>query len=170
MLLSSHGMPWDKFPGGLSAGREALHAGLTRDVEGLLARYDFGRTRVSVSQDLYADPEDDPEGKYTSTNEAYRAAVADGYDVIITLPTTFYAENTDTLFGHAIHAFDGIPGYEPFATIDYPDWTVPLVREFRMGETTILYNGLPVGPYSRHVAAALLASVEAVLAQGAVED
>jgi hypothetical protein len=169
VLLSSHGMAWDKYPNEVyPALAKPYMEGLVRDVEALLGRYAFGRTRVTVSQDLYADAADDPAGKYLSTNEAYRAAVADGYDLIITLPTTFYAESTDTLFGHAIYAFDGVPGYAPFATIDYPDWKVPFVREFRMGKTTILYNGLPVGPYAVHVADALVATVDVVLGRAGV--
>lgn len=164
VLVSSHGMPWDLFPDETYPEFAApYYAGLRREIEAVLAGYEFGRTRVSQGQDIYADSQYDPEGKYTSTNEAYRAAAADGFDVVVTLPSTFYAESTDTLFAHALYAFEGLEGYEPFATIDYPDWSVPLVREFALGDTRIIYGGLPVGPHAQQVADALAASVEAIL-------
>jgi len=165
VLISSHGMPWDRFPDETYPHFAApYYAGLRSDIEALLATYEFGRTRISQGQDLFADEQYDPEDRYVSTNEAYRAAVADGYDIIITLPSTFYAESTDTLFAHALYAFEGVPGYDPFATIENTDWTVPFVREFTMGDTLIVYNGLPVGPYATHVADALAATVRAILA------
>ena len=164
VLLSSHGMPWDRFPNEVyPAVAEPYYTALAADVEALLAGYPFDRTRVSQGQDLYADAESDPGNKYTSTNEAYRAAAADGFDTILTLPATFYAENTDTLFGHALHAFDGLEGFEPFATIEHADWNVPLVREFRLGDTLVVYNGLPVGPHARHVATAMADAVSAIV-------
>lgn len=165
VLISSHGMPRDLFPDESYPEFAApCYAGLRRDIGAVLASYEFGRTRISQGQDIYADSQHDPEDRYPSTNEAYRAAAADGFDVIVTLPSTFYAESTDTLFAHALYAFEGLEGFEPFATIDYPDWSVPLVREFSLDGTRIIYGGLPVGRHARQVADALAASVEAILA------
>lgn len=164
ILLSSHGMPWDRFPDETYPAFAApYYAGLRSDIETLLNGYDFGRTRISQGQDVYADDYYDPENRYVSTNEAYRAAASDGYDIIITLPTTFYAESTDTLFGHALYAFEGLPGYDPFATIEHADWSIPLVREFQLDETLVVYNGLPVGAVAPHVAESLADSVRSIL-------
>lgn len=164
VVLSHHGMPWDRFPDETFLEfAEPYFTGLRRDIETLFTNYDFDRTRITVAQDLYADDYYDADDKYISTNEAYRAAAADGFDISINLPTTFYVENTDTLFNHAVYVNHGLEGFEPFATIDYPDWSKPLVREFRLGDTRILYNGLPVGPYAQHVADAMVASVSTAI-------
>ena len=164
VLLSSHGMPWDRFPDETYPGfAKPYYDGLKRAVSALLENYDFGRTRITQGQDIYADDYYDPDNRYVSTNEAYRAAAADGYDTIITLPTTFYAESTDTLFGHAIYAFEGLPGFDPFATIQHEDWREPFVREFQLGDTLVVYNGLPVGRFAPYVAQSLADSVIALM-------
>ncbi|MCC5793541.1 MAG: hypothetical protein JJT85_02265 [Chromatiales bacterium] len=164
VLISSHGMPWDRFPD------ESYHefsapyyAALRRDIATLLAEYPFSRTRISQGQDIYADEQHDPQDRWVSTNEAYRAAAADGFDVIITLPSTFYSESSDTMFAHALYTFEGLQGFDAFATIRHGDWNEPLVREFRLGETRVIYNGLPVGRWAPYVATALADSVSAVL-------
>ena len=86
---------------------------------------------------------------------------------MIGLPIEFFAENTDTLFYHAIKNYDGFDGYSVYDPISYPDWSVPYTREFTQGKTRIIYNGVPVGKYQPFVVDALYASIDSVLKQGA---
>lgn len=65
-VWSIHGMPWDRVPNESwlkmsPPYKEAMVA----DAEALLAQYDFGRTEVVVSQDHFADPYYNPDGKDT---------------------------------------------------------------------------------------------------------
>lgn len=132
----------------------------------LLDRYGFARTQVMSCQDEFAGPVRDPEDNYLSTNEAYWQAIRDGFDYVIGLPVEFFAENSDTLFYHAIKSYEGLDGFDIYEPIDYPDWSQPYTREFVQGATHVIYNGVPAGPYQGYVVDALYASIDSVLQKG----
>ena len=140
---------------------------MKKDIQECLSAYDFSRTELVVSQDHFADPIWDSEEKYLSTNRAYLEGTRDGFEYVVQQPIEFYTENTDTMFSHAMHNYHHFPGYSRYETIDYPDWDVPYTREFDLGGTRTIYNGVMVGKYRHYVADALTQSIDSILAQSA---
>ncbi len=168
VAASVHGLPWEQRSWEswieLSpAYREPLIAEITKLVGG----YGFSKTMVMSCQDEFADPIRDPKDKYLSTSEAYWKAIREGYDYVIGVPVEFFAENTDTLYYHAIKNYENFNGYNIYDQISYPDWSVPYTREFLQGKTHVIYNGVPVGKYQHYVVDALYASVDSVVSRGA---
>ncbi len=166
VALSVHGMPWDFVPDEAwlqlaPAYRDAL----LKEAEVMLAGYDFGRREVVVAQDHFADPVNNPKGRYLSTNKAFKDGIAAGFDYVINLPIEFFVENTDTMFSHAMFNFEGFKGFDRYAQVDYSDWSVPYTREFVEGGTRIIYNGLPVGRYSEPIIEAHFRAIDSVLAR-----
>ncbi len=167
VAVTVHGMPWDHFMWEAwlemaPAYRDKLHD----DIKELLKTYKFGRADTIVCQDEFAGPVWDKENKYLSTNEAYWEAINEGYDYVIGLPIEFYAENTDTLFHHALKNYHGFDEYDVYEEFDYPDWNVPYTQILTQGKTKVVYNGVPVGKYQHYVIDALYQSIDSVLAQG----
>lgn len=164
IAITTHGMPWASFPNEpwLSFAPTYLDD-LEARAQTLLAGYGFAKTAVVRGQDIGAEDKTDPDNQYVSTNEAIKRGVTEGYDYVVTLPVEFFAENTDTLMAHALYKFDGIGGYSVYQPIDYPDWSVPFSRSFREQDTTVIYNGVPVGSYAEHVAEALFLSIDSIL-------
>ena len=166
VAVTVHGMPWDYF--NWEAWLELApqyRDKLVEDVQELLKSYSFGRTNVVVCQDEFADPVWDPKEKYLSTNRAYLQAKQEGYDYVIGLPIEFFAENSDTLFHHALKNYHGFDDYNVYEQIDYPDWSIPYTREFQQGKTRIIYNGVPVGKYQKHVIEAFYQSLDSALSK-----
>lgn len=166
VAVTVHGMPWDHFAweAWLELGppyRDAICA----EIRDLLKSYAFSRTNVVVCQDEFADPVWDPKEKYLSTNRAYWNAINEGYEYAIGLPIEFFAENSDTLFHHALKNYHKFDAYDVYAQIDYSDWSVPYTREMKQGKTTVIYNGVPVGKYQKHVVEAFFQAVDAVLSR-----
>jgi protoheme ferro-lyase len=166
VAVTVHGMPWDAFKWEAwlelaPAYREKLFAEVTAMVKG----YKFGRTNVVTCQDEFADPIWDPQQKYLSTNRAYLNAVKDNYDYAIGLPIEFFAENSDTLMHHAMKCFENFDKYNIEDPVDYPDWSVPYTREMVQGKTHVIYNGVPVGKYQKHVIEAFYQACDSVLSQ-----
>ncbi len=93
-------------------------------------------------------------------------AINDGYDYAIGLPLEFFAENTDTLMHHALKCYENFDNYDPSEPIDYPDWSVPYSREIVQGKTHVIYNGVPVGKYKKHVIEAFYLAIDSVTALG----
>jgi len=166
VAVTVHGMPWDHFS--WEAWLElapAYRDKMVEDVNTVLANYSFSKKNVVVCQDEFADPVWDPKEKYLSTNRAYWNAIKEGYDYVIGLPIEFIAENSDTLFHHALKNYHGFKDYNVYEPIDYPDWSVPYTREFVEGKTHVIYNGVPVGKYQHHVIEAFYQSLDAVLSK-----
>jgi hypothetical protein len=92
-------------------------------------------------------------------------AIKEGYDYVIGLPIEFFAENSDTLFHHALKNYHGFEGYNVYEQIDYPDWSIPYTREFQQGKTRVIYNGVPVGKYQKHVTEAFYQALDSVLSK-----
>ena len=93
---------------------------IENDVREVLESYGFSSSDVVVSQENFADPLNDPDDRYLSTNEAYWNGINAGYDYIVNLPVSFFAENTDTAFGHAMVNYEGFDEYSLYDPIDYP--------------------------------------------------
>jgi hypothetical protein len=160
-------MPWDHFQWEswlefAPAYRDKLH----EEIKELLKTYKFGRADTVVCQDEFAGPVWDKENKYLSTNEAYWNAINEGYDYVIGLPIEFYAENTDTLFHHALKNYHGFDEYDVYEEFDYPDWDVPYTQILTQGKTKVIYNGVPVGKYQPYVIDALYQAIDSILSQG----
>ncbi len=167
VVVATHGMAWDRVP------NEAwiqlappYRDGMRRDVEDLIATYDFGRTKIINAQDHFAGHVDDPEEKYMSTNEAFWELIDDDYDYAVHIPISFFAENTDTMFGHAMFNYEGFPDYDIYDVVDYPDWSVPYTKEWDVEDTKVIYNGVPVGEYNKPIIEAVFQSIDHILAQG----
>ncbi len=136
VAVSVHGMPWDFVP------QEAwlklappYRDAMLKDAAALLDSYDFCRRQVVLAQDHFADPINNPNGTYLSTNKTFKDGIRDKFDYVINLP------------------------------IDYRDWSLPYTREFLEGGTRIVYNGLPVGRYNAPIVAAHFQAIDSVLAR-----
>ena len=166
VVVSTHGMPWDQVPheAWLELSPTYLNA-VENGIRELLEGYGFARHELVLSQENFADPLNDPENRYLSTNEAYWDGINDGFDYIVNVPISFFAENTDTAFGHAMVNFEGFDEYSLYQPIDYPDWDQPLVREYVQDGTRIIYNGLPVGRYRGPLVEAFFQAMDVVLSQ-----
>ncbi|MCP4713927.1 MAG: hypothetical protein GY868_02330 [Deltaproteobacteria bacterium] len=167
VAVTVHGLPydqrsWEAWINMAPAYRDPL----LDDVRALLDTYSFGRRAVVSCQDEFASHVRDPQDKYLSTNEAYWNAINEGFDYVIGLPIEFFAENTDTLFYHAIKNYEGFDEYSIYESFDYPDWSQPFTMSFKQNKTTVIYNGVPVGKYQTHVVDALYQSIDSVLKQG----
>jgi protoheme ferro-lyase len=170
VAVTVHGMPWDAFwwEAWLELApiyRDTLFA----EVKDVIKSYNFGRTNVTQCQDEFADPVWDPKDKYLSTNQAYWNLIKDGYDYIIGLPIEFTAENSDTMYHHALKNYDGFDDYSRYNAFDYPDWSVPFTMEFQQGKTRIIYNGVPVGKYQPYVTDAFFQAIDSILVQKKVK-
>jgi protoheme ferro-lyase len=166
VAVTVHGMPWDAFP--WEAWLELAppyRDKIFEEVKALVKTYKFGRTNMVICQDEFADPIWDPNKKYLATNQVYWNAINDGYDYAVGLPLEFLAENSDTLFHHALKNYHGFTDYDVYQPIDYPDWSIPYAREMKQGKTTVIYNGVPVGKYQPYVVDALYQSLDAIIAQ-----
>lgn len=167
VAMSVHGMPWDRVPNEawieLSPGYVDGTLAALREV---LESYDFGRTEIVQCQDHFADHYNNPNGKYLATNTAFWDGVNDGYDYVINVPIEFFAENTDTLYFHAMANFENFPAYNRYDTIDYSDWSVPFTREVEHGGTRLIYNGVPVGTYNEPLIRAYVEAIDDVMSQG----
>ena len=167
LVWSVHGMPWRAFPNepwlDLAPAYRDVLVDESKDV---LARYDFSRTEVVVSQDHFADHYWDPDEKSLATNRAYLEGVRDGFDYVLNLPIEFYNENTDTLFYHAMVNYEDFPGYSVYNVIDYPksEWETPYTKHFEIDGTQIEYLGVPTGDrYRPYVAQAMFDSWDSIL-------
>ena len=163
IVVSVHGMPWEMVE------HEAWLklAPAYRDViieevkQTLSDDYQFPKWEIVLSQDHFAEMTE----MLPSTNEIYWQAIDAGYDYVVNMPIEFQAENTDTLFAHAVVNFKGFDDYSVYDTIEH-DWSGPLVRRFKQGDTHIIYNGLPMGEYSDYIAEAHFQSIDSILSRG----
>ena len=166
VVISTHGMPWDFVP------HEAwielappYRDAMVEDARRIVESYGFARHEVVLSQDHFADPINNPQGRYLSTNEAFWDGIHDGFSHIVNVPIEFYVENTDTAFGHAMFNFEFFDDFTIYEPIDYPDWEQPMVREFVQNGTRVIYNGTPVGRYRQPIVEAFFQAMDSVLSQ-----
>jgi protoheme ferro-lyase len=166
IVVSIHGMAWDLVPheAWLELAPSYVEP-MMEDVKAMMSDYDFSRIEIVKSQDHFADPYYNPDGKYLSTNTAFLDGIQDGFDYIVNLPIEFFVENTDTMFSHAIFNFEGFEEFNRYETINYTDWSVPYTREFFVDGTQVIYNGLPVGKYNKPIIEAFYQAMDSVLQQ-----
>lgn len=169
VVASVHGMAWDLVP------NEAWIELAPTYIEPMMAKlgavlddYNFGRTSLVQSQDHFADPYNNPDGTYLSTNRAFWDGIEEGYDYVINVPIEFFAENTDTMFSHAMYNYEGFPGFNRYDPVDYSDWSVPYTRTFDVEGTQVIYNGAPVGEYNQPIIEAFYQAIDAVLSRAQV--
>jgi len=166
VAVTVHGMPWEIFQWEAWLELAPVYRDrLFEEVKELLTKYTFGRTKAVICQDEFASHVYDPDHKYLSTNEAYWDAIHDGFDYAIGLPIEFFAENTDSMFYHALKNYEGFDDYNTYKPFDYPDWSKPFVMEFKQENTHVIYNGVPVGKYQKHVIDAFYMAVDTILSQ-----
>jgi hypothetical protein len=120
------------------------------------------------SQDHFADPHNNPTGKYLSTNMAFWDGIHDGYDYVLNVPIEFFAENTDTMFYHAMANFEYFDDYDVYETVDYPDWSVPYRKTYVQDGTKVTYGGLAAGKFADPIIEAFYMSLDSIVSQGMV--
>ena len=167
VVMSVHGMAWDLVPHEAWIELAPNYRDGTMEVlRKLTESYDFGRAEVVLSQDHFADPHNNPNGTYLSTNVAFWDGINDGFDYVINVPIEFFFENTDTMFSHAMFNFENFPDYDRYEQVVYDDWTVPYTREFVVDGTRVIFNGLPSQKYSEPIIDAFVLALDSVISQG----
>jgi hypothetical protein len=167
IVMSVHGMAWDRVPN--EAWIELApnyRDGTMADLKELTESYGFPRTEVVLSQDHFADPHNNPNGTYLSTNTAFWDGINDNFDYVINIPIEFFFENTDTMFSHAMFNFENFPDYDLYETIVYDDWSVPYTREYVVDGTRVIFNGLPAQKYSQPIIDAFVLALDSIISQG----
>lgn len=165
VILSLHGLP------GRLARRDPWTQNSARGVEktkpaleAAMRAKGWQRLTLVSAQEAFADGVEDPGDDRLSTREAFEAAAARGDTLAVAVPVEFLAENTDTLFLHSLLMFEGLPGYRRFQGPPADvDWTVPYVRQFRLGGTGVLFTGTPGRDGIAQKAAALVQSLEPLM-------
>ena len=66
---------------------------------------------------------------------------------------------------HAMKCYENFDQYDIEYPVDYPDWSIPYVRELVQGKTHVIYNGIPVGKYQKYVIEALYQSLDSILSK-----
>jgi hypothetical protein len=163
-ILTLHGLPVS-LVGSDSWTKRTLEIGarLRPQIEAVLKAKGYGRVVVELASEGFADTLEDPEDQTLSVSEAYRRAVRAGDAVAVAVPLEFMAENTDSLFGHSVLMFDGLPGYADYAGPPADtDWNKPYVRRFAVGRTALIYAGAPGGATLPAQSAALADAIGAV--------
>jgi hypothetical protein len=167
VVMPVHGMAWDLVPN--EAWIELApnyRDGTLAELRQLTESYDFGRTEVVLSQDHFADPHNNPNGTYLSTNMAFWDGINDDFDYVINVPIEFFFENTDTMFSHAMFNFEHFPDYDIYEQVVYEDWSVPFTREQVVDGTHVIFNGLPAKQYSQPIIDAFVLALDSIIAQG----
>ena len=167
LVLSVHGMPWDNVPheGWIKLAPRFVDR-VMEEGRKVIAEYNFSRTEVVQSQDHFADPHNNPNGTYLSTNMAFWDGVRDEYDYVINVPIEFFAENTDTMFYHAMANFEFFDDYDVYETVDYPDWSVPYRKTYIQDGTKVTYGGLAAGKFADPIIEAFFMALDSIVSRG----
>lgn len=162
-IITLHGLPVSLIKSDSWSKRVPQMVGrLKPRMEAILKAKGYGDIEVVAAQEAFGDTAEDPENKILSVNESYARARKEGRALAIALPVEFLAENTDTLFAHAVFMFDGLPGYQSFQGPPADtDWSKPYVRRFQSGKTLHIYAGSPGGANQGKAQEALASSVGA---------
>jgi len=128
--------------------------------------YDYERLQIVQSQDHFADPHNNPNGTYLSTNKAFWDGIEDGYDYILNIPLEFFAENTDTMFYHDMANYEFFDDYNVYETVEYTDWTKPWRKQLVQDGTVVIYGGLAAGQFSEPIIEAFYMALDSIVSQG----
>ncbi len=167
VVISVHGMAWDLVPH--EAWIELAPRYVDRvmaETEKTMAAYQFSKTDIVQSQDRFADPYNNPNGVYLSTNKAFWDGINDGFDYVINLPIEFFAENTDTMFSHAMYNFENFDDFDHYETVDYPDWSKPYIRSYVQDGTKVIYGGLVSEQFGGPIIDAFYMALDDIISQG----
>ena len=167
LVLSVHGMPWDNVPheGWIKLAPRYVDRAMA-EARKVMAEYDFSRVEVVQSQDHFADPHNDPEGKYLSTNQAFWEGIEAGFDYVLNVPIEFFAENTDTMFYHDMANFEYFDDYNVYDTVEYTDWSVPFRKTVVQDGTTVIYGGVAAEQFSGPIIEAFFMALDSIVSQG----
>jgi hypothetical protein len=167
LVLSVHGMPWDKVP------HEAWIQLAPRYVDRSMAEaakvmeeYDYERLQIVQSQDHFGDPHNNPDGKYLSTNQAFWDGINDNYDYVLNIPLEFFAENTDTMFYHDMANYEFFDEYDVYATAEYTDWSIPWRKQLVQDDTVVIYGGVAAEQFSGTIIEAFYMALDSIVSQG----
>jgi hypothetical protein len=160
-------MPWDNVPheGWIKLSPRYVDRSMA-EARKVIEEYDFSRTEVVQSQDHFADPHNNPDGNYLSTNQSFWDGIGEGYDYILNVPLEFFFENTDTMFYHDMANFEFFDDYDVYRTVEYTDWSRPYRRTMMQDGTTVIYGGVPAEQYSGPIIEAFFLALDSIVSQG----
>jgi hypothetical protein len=169
LVLSVHGMPWDKVPheGWIKLSPRYVERSMTEAAK-VMEEYNYARLQIVQSQDHFADPHNNPDGKYLSTNQAFWDGINDDYDYVLNIPLEFFSENTDTMFYHDMANYEFFDEYDVYQTAEYTDWSKPWRKHLVQDGTTVIYGGVAAKQFSGTIIEAFALAIESILAQGMV--
>jgi len=167
LVLSVHGMPWDNVPheAWLKLAPEYVEGSLAKARE-VMADYGYERLEIVQSQDHFADPHNDPNDNYLSTNEAFWQAINEDYDYVLNIPLEFFAENTDTMFYHDMANYEFFDDYDVYETVEYSDWSVPWRKQLQQDGTVVIYGGVAAEQFSGPIIDAFVQALDVIVSQG----
>lgn len=167
LVLSVHGMPWDNVPheAWIKLSPRYVDRSLAEAAK-VLEEYEYERIQIVQSQDHFADPHNDPNGNYLSTNKAFWAGIRDDYDYILNIPLEFFAENTDTMFYHDMANFQFFDDYNVYETVEYTDWSVPWRKQMTQDGTTVIYGGVAAEQFSGPIIDAFYMALDSIVSKG----
>lgn len=166
LVMSVHGMPWDNVPheGWIKLSPRYVDRAMA-EARKVIEEYDFSRIEVVQSQDHFADPHNNPNGTYLSTNKAFWDGIEADYDYILNVPLEFFFENTDTMFYHDMANFEFFDDYDVYRTVEYTDWSKPYRRTMVQDGTTVIYGGVPAEQYSGPIIEAFYMALDSIISQ-----
>ena len=167
LVLSVHGMPWDLVPheGWIKLAPKFVDRSMAEAAK-VMEGYNYERVEIVQSQDHFADPANNPNGTYLSTNKAFWEGIEDGYDYILNIPLEFFAENTDTMFYHDMANYDSFDDYDVYDTAEYTDWTKPWRKQLVQDGTVVMYGGLAAHQFSGTIIEAFYMALDSIVSQG----
>jgi hypothetical protein len=167
LVLSVHGMPWDSVPheGWIKLAPRYVDRSMAEAAK-VMEEYDYEQLLIVQSQDHFADPHNNPTGKYLSTNMAFWDGVNDNYDYVLNIPLEFFSENTDTMFYHDMANYEYFDDYDVYDTAEYTDWYEPWRKQLVQDDTVVIYGGLAAGRFSGTIIDAFYQSLDSIVSQG----
>ena len=167
LVLSVHGMPWDKVPheGWIQLAPRYVDRSMA-EAASVMEDYDYERLQIVQSQDHFADPHNNPDGKYLSTNQAFWDGINDNYDYVLNIPLEFFSENTDTMFYHDMANYEFFDDYDVYETAEYTDWSKPWRKQLVQDDTVVIYGGVAAEQFSCTIIEAFFMALDEVISQG----
>jgi protoheme ferro-lyase len=167
LVLSVHGMPWDSVPheAWIKLAPKYVDRSMAEAAK-IMEDYSYERLQIVQSQDHFADPHNNPEGKYLSTNKAFWDGVEDDYDYILNIPLEFFAENTDTMFYHDMANYEYFDDYDVYDTVEYTDWSKPWRKQLVQDGTVVIYGGLAAEEFAGPIIESFFMALDSIVSQG----
>lgn len=159
-------MPWDLVPheGWLKLAPRYVDRSMAEAAK-VMEEYDYKRLQIVQSQDHFADPHNNPNGTYLSTNKAFWDGIEQGYDYILNIPLEFFAENTDTMFYHDMANYEYFDDYDVYDTAEYTDWSKPWRKQLVQDGTVVIYGGLAARQFSGPIIEAFYMALDSIVSK-----